>query len=209
MTAQVSDHFQYQDDDYLVITSCPRQLFSPTVFGLEPVSLHTACHRGSVVYYTLKDQQLLVEKFTVGLADMDNPATLTINGVSPTTEPGKPSQYWYTNFNYLLEHTGGLLIGNHFIQDLYVHGGRPPAWKYETIIEFSFEKGHLLQAVDRSQQIADIRRNFFARRNTPPWAQKHQNSDLDALVDDVCLHRYYDFFANFMEPNNTDDEPTD
>ncbi|MEL7509817.1 MAG: hypothetical protein AAFN42_21000 [Cyanobacteria bacterium J06554_1] len=212
MTAQMSDHFRYQDVDYSIIVSRPRRLFSPTIFGLEPVMLHTACYRGFVVHYALNNRQLMVEKFLVGLTEKDGEQSVPkvgppINGISPTTESQKPShQNWYNDFNYPFKYTGGILLGNDFMRDLYVHGGTHPVWKYKTVIELSFNDGILLQAFDRSQQIADICRNFFKSDN-------RLESDLDTLIDQACEHPYYAFFDDSEElddePSSDDYEPID
>lgn len=39
--------------------------------------------------------------------------------------------------------SGGLLLGEGFIQELYVHMGFHPAWKYLHVIELIFEGGQL------------------------------------------------------------------
>jgi hypothetical protein len=53
--------------------------------------------------------------------------------------------------------TGGFLIASGFMDEFYVHMGFHPAWKYKKVHELIFEKGHLVQASDKSQKIAEIR----------------------------------------------------
>ena len=86
-----------------------------------------------------------------------------INGVVPT---GPKKEYdWfnnhYTGIDYYLEYSGGLLVTDGFIRDLYVHMGFHPAWKHERVIELIFEKGVLQTEFDRSDQMADIRQRIL------------------------------------------------
>ncbi len=91
-----------------------------------------------------------------------------INGVKPMG-PNRDHDWFnnhYEGINYHLEYTGGLLIADGFIKELYVHMGFHPAWKYETVIELIFDTGIMIQEFDRSQRIAEIRKIESNRRMT-------------------------------------------
>jgi hypothetical protein len=65
---------------------------------------------------------------------------------------------YYEDLNLPLDYTGSLLIADGFIQDLYVHRGFQSAWKFETVIELVFDAGRFIEAVDRSERMAAVRR---------------------------------------------------
>jgi len=53
--------------------------------------------------------------------------------------------------------SGGLLLGHDFIQELYVHMGFHPAWKFRQVHEVLFENGQVVKAADRSAEMAEFR----------------------------------------------------
>ena len=53
--------------------------------------------------------------------------------------------------------TGGLLLADGFIRELYVHQGLQSPWKYTDVRELIFVQGRVTEDHDRSGQMADIR----------------------------------------------------
>jgi hypothetical protein len=68
-----------------------------------------------------------------------------------------------------MDFTGGILIAQGFIQQLYVHMGFHPAWKYETVYELTFSQGNVLEIKDISAGMADLR-NKMTRQPLAPDA---------------------------------------
>jgi hypothetical protein len=83
-----------------------------------------------------------------------------IHGKSPTSprEGGTLFDTVYRNVKLPLNYSGGLLIARGFIEELYVHLGFHPAWKYEQVRELVFTEGRLSEKFDRSASMAEIRR---------------------------------------------------
>lgn len=69
-------------------------------------------------------------------------------------------QYYYENLNLPLPYSGGVLIAQGFIRELYVHMGFHPAWKYETVYELIFDKGGLEEERNVSAAMAQIRQRL-------------------------------------------------
>ncbi|MEH2076129.1 MAG: hypothetical protein V7K57_17320 [Nostoc sp.] len=67
----------------------------------------------------------------------------------------------YGELNYLVEFTGSLLVANNFIKNLYVHLGFQSAYKYEEVHELIFESGYLMQSINRSEEMAEIRQKII------------------------------------------------
>lgn len=56
-----------------------------------------------------------------------------------------------------MDYTGRILVGKGFIHDYYIHMGFQRAWAYETLKEFVFENGKLINVVDHSKIAAELR----------------------------------------------------
>ncbi len=63
----------------------------------------------------------------------------------------------YRNCTDPVPFTGGILLADGFIQELYTHMGFHPAWKYREVHELIFDKGILTEAHDRSAKMAEHR----------------------------------------------------
>jgi hypothetical protein len=170
MTAQINDSFRHRDTDYSVAGISAGELFDPVVLDLDPAMLDTACWRGYQVVYSIVETHLVVADLHVHLLEdgegYHSKQGPIINGVTPT---GKLEEFDFNNhyhgLNYHLEYTGGLLLADGFIDDLYVHMGFHPAWKYERVIELIFENGVLVQEFDRSEKMAEVRQMIIDSRS--------------------------------------------
>lgn len=70
-----------------------------------------------------------------------------------------------------MDFTGGILVADGFIHNLYVHMGFQPAWKYETVFELTFSQGTLLDTTDVSRQMAGLR-DAMTRQPSPSGPDK-------------------------------------
>lgn len=164
MTAQISDGFHYQGYDFTLAGISEGDLFDPALLKLEPVGFCSACWRGYYAVFGLADGQLVLDELHVRLTNpVREPQPRVgpaINGVQPTG-PRNPKEVFdnhYVGLAYPLEYSGGLLLADGFIQELYVHMGFHPAWKYEMVVELVFEQGVLKEELDRSEKMAEIRK---------------------------------------------------
>ncbi len=170
MTAQINDTFRYQDREYAIAGISEGELFDPSLLDLKPAGTCSACWRGYQAVFALSDTRLVLDALHVNLLKPEEGFLRaegpTINGVKPR-EP-KDEHDWFNNnyegLNYHLEYTGGLLLADGFIRELYVHMGFHPAWKYENVIELIFDSGILKQEFDRSERMAEIRQRFVELR---------------------------------------------
>lgn len=163
MTAQIDDYFLYDDHAYSVAGISAGSLFDPAILDIHPMGSSTACWRGYYVEYGLVGRHLTVINLHAnfyeegeGYQRMQGPA---INGIVPTDllpECGGFNNH-YEKINFHLEYSGGLLLADGFIEELYVHMGYQSAWKYERVRELVFENGILIKDHDRSEKMAQIR----------------------------------------------------
>jgi hypothetical protein len=165
MTAQIADQVEYRRLDHAIAGHNGTDLFEPADHGLKPVGSCTACWRGFVCCYRVADGALLLDKLCVS---QRTPAP-ELFGIAPKKPESRPSFFdvVYERLAHPVPYTGGLLLGRDFIQELYVHMGFHPAWKFREVHELIFEKGMLTQASDRSQEIAGFRAEVSERALEP------------------------------------------
>jgi hypothetical protein len=184
MTAQFPDAVQYQGKEYNLAGIKGDKLFEPQDYGLNPVGTCTACWRGFVCHYVV-NEDLRLDALFIGL-DMsdrnaaDSPALL--NGIQPTHSEDFLSKHLgmleYPNINLVIPFTGGLLLGEDFIKELYVHMGFHPAWKYREVWELLFVEGILIESNNRSLEMEQIRQVHGERfqatksQDTPPSSEE-------------------------------------
>lgn len=167
MTAQIDDMFRYRGADYSVSGISEGELFDPSLLDLQPAGTCTACWRGYQAIFTVSESRLVLDTLHVNLftagEGYERQEGPPINGVSPTGPRGEHDWFNnnYTGLDYHLEYDGGLLLADGFIDDLYVHMGFHPAWKYTTVIELIFANGILQQEFDRSERMAEVRQKII------------------------------------------------
>lgn len=166
MTAQASDGFDYGDQHYSIAGVRGRGLFEPKRHKLRPVSRATLCWRGYTCRYAMQENRLILVDLRIGL----NQSAPVLFGIEPEVPKSQHPIFnaIYTNINHPIGYTGGLLIATGFIQELYVHMGFHPAWKYEEVHELIFEDGTLKDAFDRSEYMADFRKRREAAIDAAP-----------------------------------------
>ncbi len=172
MTAQYSDCLQLAGEYYALvgITSddCRPVLFDPRAHGMDPKSPSTACWRGYIAEYGLRDDRLVLENLEIHLArfSREYPTGPELNGVAPSRLPRSGGAAQFNNYYYdvglPLLFTGGLLLARGFIEDLYEHMGFHPAWKYRTVFELAFRDGLLIAKHDRSTAMEEQRKAHIA-----------------------------------------------
>jgi len=136
-------------------------LFDPTDHGLKPVMISTACWRGFVCTYEVVEVRLRLRDLEIGLDDDQ----VELCGRRPQRERFGGQRF--TELAHPVPFTGGLLLADGFIQELYVHMGFHPAWKFEVVHELIFADGELTSAADRSREIAQLRQEIAHRSLGP------------------------------------------
>jgi hypothetical protein len=176
MTAQISDDVVYQDTRYDLAGIGGWGLFDPGEHGLHVGMISTACWRGFICEYAVEEGHLFLTSLQIGAAEPPDElfgARVRMGDRAPTYSPIRVPQTF----------TGGLLLGLGFIHELYVHMGYHPAWKYQTVLELTFDEGRLEIAKDRSELMAQRRAAQGSLSPTDP-------RDIDAWVEMTFDHSY-------------------
>jgi hypothetical protein len=179
MTAQIPDRVVHQQKDYAIAGVNGGKLFDPNHYGIHPTGGHTGCWRSFYSTYEIDDNGIFLIEAVLFLS-MEDQARVAA-GVGPelfgknahkllyksyrrkflsrklvphTTDMG---EYVYEDLMEPIPFTGGMLIARDFIQEMYVHMGFHPAYKFRTVYEFLFEEGRVIEKHDRSENVAELR----------------------------------------------------
>jgi hypothetical protein len=200
MTAQVADIVFYRGKPYsLAGVSGQKELYEPKTYGMKPVGICTACWRGYQCEYAVDHEKLILRNLAINL---DLTATMAgishavpisateLFGVSPVANSNKDRwfQFEYKGMTGPIPYSGGLLIADDFIRELYVHMGFHPAWKYREVHELIFEQGKLESAADRSEQMAQLREGV--KRESLELGRDAKRTDIEAWVDKSFSLKY-------------------
>lgn len=167
MTAQFCDIVTYEGEGYDLAGISGSGLFDPGEHGMEPTSWCTACWRGYTAAYKVEDDTLFLDRLSVcltepgmaGEREVQKVQAPAVEGIAPQdiSEQGSVFEYRYENMHLPVPFTGGLLLAQDFLEDLYVHMGFHPAWKYRRVHELLFEEGRLTGVSDVSKKLAMLR----------------------------------------------------
>lgn len=165
MTAQISDRFFYREQEFDLAGVNGEGLFEPELYGLRPVGTCSACWRGYQCTYVVRDNQLVLDHLDVNHGtgnenrlELCEPPQL--NGRGASSNAGDDLGWFnhtFANLTLPIRFSGGLLLARDFIEELYVHMGFHPAWKFKEVHELLFKDGDLTQAFDRSSEMAKLR----------------------------------------------------
>jgi len=157
----------YRNKEFVIAGVNGSGLFQPEDHGLRPAATSSANWRGYVCSYRVKEDFLHLEELTIGLGageESQHPSPPALFGIEASVRPdGHEADYRFGSAP--IAFSGGLLLGKGFIDDLYVHMGFHPAWKFRQVVELMFEEGRLTAAHDHSQRIAEIRDGITSANN--------------------------------------------
>jgi len=160
MTAQVPDSVRINGTDFDICGVRGEGLFDPSVYGVETLAPHTACWRGFVCGYAITDDHLVLDELRLWSEPRrwpDNrPLLERFFGERLAVDENQP---WFhaERLACPMPFTGGLLLGDGYVEELHVRMGYQPAYKYRTVLELTFESGLLVSRSDRSIEMAEIR----------------------------------------------------
>lgn len=185
MTAQIDDNFDYNRKQYSISAiEYPAKFFVIQELGIDPEMASTACYRGYIATFKLRDNRLVLSALNTNNSN-GKAQPVTLNNVHPAvvTPEGLVSNYrqwreWhYKKINLPLSYTGAILITDDFISDMYIHMGHQSPLSYREVIELSFRSGELVRTEDLSMLAQSIRdgevgKSKEDRVGFPDWIEK-------------------------------------
>ena len=166
MTAQAPDRFTYRHKEYSLAGINGTGLFNPDEHEMKLRSPNTACWRGFEAHYAIRDEQLRMIGLKICAHDMDTlPLLLYGSPLQLFSDAQQQVDHEFFDGMYqdcpdAVPFTGGILLGSGFIQELYVHMGYHPAWKFHEVHELVFQKGSLVKETNCSEQMEEFRQRF-------------------------------------------------
>jgi hypothetical protein len=143
MSEQIRDPFMWDDmpDSELVFISAENiySLFDPEKYGLQPSMVHTACYKGFIVYFALKNNQLYIDQLEVYCKNRIYPL---INGIRSKRQLHNTMRV-YKNLNLALNYSGTVIIGTDF-DEYYSDRAFTGAHCYHETYELYFSNGKLI-----------------------------------------------------------------
>ena len=189
MTAQISDKFRYRDKARALAGINGSGLFNPRQYGIQPIMLSTACYRGYYCAYEIADDALFLTEVHLGLGPEDMATAARGEGPklfgkvpswdcesvpdTPAYVPaGRPlGDFKVDGLRELVPFKGGLLLGDRFIEEMYIYMEPIPPYKYRVLHELVFDAGRLVEEHDRSAQMAEFREMLIRSRSLEPGAE--------------------------------------
>lgn len=173
MTAQIAEDVVVDGRTYSLVGVSGGTLFDPAEYDLAAHFMSSACWRGYVATFAIVDKQLVLSDLlvgdgsTIGGVEIDEQTSLL--GVRPTRDTSwKGPGFLFSGLNAPRQLSGGLLVGDGFIQTHYVHMGFHPAWKFERVLELLVDGGHVAEVRDVSAELAERRRAIEAGEVSDP-----------------------------------------
>ncbi len=179
MTGQMADTLQYLNDEFNITGVKGEGLFHPEDVGLTPYSNCTACWRGYVASYAIDDDELHLAGLLVNAKEKG-----IINGIKAERLTESLFTHQFSHLDIKIPFSGSILIGNDFIQSMYVHMGFQKPITYEKVIELKFKNGNLLSSEDISLKIKEIRESI---KNSPSRPRSEENLG-KWIEDSFSLH---------------------
>ena len=181
MTAQIPETVRVNGRRYDLCGIRGDDLFDPAEHDIVAAAPNTACWRGFVCGYKVRYRELLLDELNL----WSEPAHWSHNRARLELLLGDKLEFDDARcavngrgIAFPIRFTGNLLIGRDFIEELYVHMGFHPAYKYREVLELAFEKGRLLTKTDLSEEMEEIR----LRKGRGDW---QESGNLAAWIDDA------------------------
>ncbi|MGB8355689.1 MAG: hypothetical protein WCD79_17450 [Chthoniobacteraceae bacterium] len=194
MTAQINDSVFHRKIKFSLVGISGEGLFEPEQHGLKPAGGCSACWRGYFTHYTVINDQLFLKDLNVFLSTEESTTATQGNGKQLFgIKPVKSTflgTFSYDNILSPAPFTGGLLLADGFIRELYVHMGFHPAWKYQTVRELILDNGLIVEEFDRSAGMEKIRIEAMMDKDPQFSSQKPSREEISAWVE-RCFSRDY------------------
>jgi len=183
MTAQVCDTVVFNGLAYQLAEFEGSGLFDPKEHGFEPMGFSTACWRGFVCGYEIVDQHLVLTSLSMGLSGSDFERSLISEffGKDCSTDTSLGAGTSITGFSLPVSFDGTMLIGRDFMQELYVHMGFHPAYKYKDVWKLELTNGRLVSSEDISQPMKKYRQKHVEELPDPRDTEKLRGWIMDTF----------------------------
>lgn len=178
MTGQIGDSYCFAGHDYTIIAMSKEINFAPTVYGLIPQAICTACWKGYWCDYSIENDKIFLKNLHISCKDNYYP---DFNGIKViSNKENFMEHHLYKNINLPILYTGQIVVGSGFLNQYYIHMGYQRAWAYKTVLEFVFEEGILLDTINHSEKAEKMREQIQFDKNF----KKNLDKNISQFIDD-------------------------
>jgi hypothetical protein len=160
MTLQKSDVVIFDGRNHLIASFVDGEPFVPTDYDFRPVSSSTACRRGYLCVYEVRDDLLVLDAFHVNHQEGRVPASQlkrppSLNGVEARESTMPDVGRWmFERIGLRLRYTGRVRIGREPYRESHRELRFPSPTKFVKVLELTFEDGMLTAAQDLSENVS-------------------------------------------------------
>lgn len=107
---------------------------------------------------------------------MTEDLTPVLHGVrSSVPENSNFGDWFYKDLAMTFDYSGGILIGRQYLREHRIYLA-PHAWNFQILIELVFEKGRLVEELDHSERVAEVRGRILAEGKEQPgfWKETRE-----------------------------------
>lgn len=146
MSEQMKDSFKWNKKEYVFIAADNvYELFDPKKYGLVPESPHSACWKGFIICFSVRNDQLYIDRLDIKCKDDQYPL---INGVNARRNLiYKKFFHSYNKLRMPVKYTGKITIGRK-LDEYYKEREFIGPYAYNQTYELEFQKGVLISAID-------------------------------------------------------------
>lgn len=170
MTAQISDIIIYKEQEFALAECSCGEPFIPAEYGYFPVTASTACWRGYLAEYEIRDGYLILRRLFINnqLSDNDEAQAekppLLFGVEAEESDKSFIGSWIFKDVDMPLPYSGRLVLAKKLLHGLYEHMGFHPPWKYEQVYEIIIESGKMISECDQSARMASVRSQMLKNR---------------------------------------------
>ncbi|NUP10194.1 MAG: hypothetical protein HOW73_29440 [Polyangiaceae bacterium] len=193
MTTQIEDVVRYAGEDWTLYekTSC---VFDFDALGIKVGYASTACWRGFQLFYELRGTTLLLGEIWAHAI----PIPKKVLGVSPERlSKAAGLNAVFRPLNQALNYSGGIILTRDLLDYPVM---RSEIYEFGRVTELLFDGGNLVDIIDRTQAVADVRCAMHQREKD---ANELGKNWLDVGPDALADATRETFFWPYYEPRYT------
>ncbi len=148
----------------------------------EVTQFSTACYGGYFCRYSFKDKNLVLS----AIYTLNKFKTPAFGGIEANRR--KTGGFWkYAGLDLPIEYSGGIVIGRGFLDQFYVHMGFHRPHCFKNVRELIVDKGRLIECVDHSNRIEEIRNRMRSKEVTNDSLAKDEDGVVRFIQDSLSL----------------------
>jgi hypothetical protein len=195
VTTQAEDVVRFGGEEWTLYAETA-ELFDVSALGLGFTFVSTASWRGHQLVYEIGEDRLFIEELRAGL----DPIPGSVLGAPPTLQTnGDMFPVVFRSLKHPIQFTGSILIVADMLKWPLI---RSELYEFGRVFEISFEVGEVKETVDRSDEVAVLRKQMAHAEEhfVPQPALRKQSWEFDQLVFDLANACEGTFYWKYFSP---------